>query len=61
MTKLQLRRLEQGLSVRKLETVSNVSRKTIIELEKGKGRKTYLLTWAKLSKALNCSIEDIRE
>ena len=57
--KLKLARLEKGYSIRKLEIKSNVSRPTIIRLEKGIGTAEEYTVF-KLSKALGVSMEELQ-
>lgn len=57
--KLKLARLEKGDSIRKLEIRSNVTRSTIIRLEKGVGTAEEYTAF-KLAKALGVSMEDLQ-
>lgn len=56
---LEKARLNKGWSIRTLEKKSEVSRSTIIRLEKGIGL-AEKYTLSKLANALNCNVEELK-
>lgn len=58
-TNLKNRREEIGITQVLLSQKSGVSRRVINELEKGSGCNATMITLDKLSKSLNCGIEEL--
>ena len=51
-------REKRGMTQEKLANLVNVTRQTIINIEKGKYKPTVLLA-LKMAKVLNCKVEDL--